>query len=143
MSQIQRICPHCGHDGPIGAAYCAHCGERGEASDARQLPAPRVNVPAVVGRAALPLLATAASFAVRAGWRLLRHQLETRAAAPVDAPKPVQGSTSSTSLARRGDSASIAPQHRRTVRIRSSWVVGDAHGNLRHGASEHTIEIDE
>jgi hypothetical protein len=40
-------------------------------------------------------------------------------------------------------SAAPPARPRTTIRIRSSWAVGDANGVWRQGVSDHTIEIDE
>jgi hypothetical protein len=37
----------------------------------------------------------------------------------------------------------VSPRTRRSIRIRSTWAVGDARGVWRQGATEHIIEIDE
>lgn len=130
MSEITRICVQCGQSGPLEARYCPHCGYDSEAST----PAVRTNqVPAAVMRAALPILAGAASLALRAGLRFLQSQLEQAAT-----------KSSPTTVAVRQQPQSPAPRRtRRVIHVRSAWAVGDANGVWRRGSSEHTIEIDE
>ena len=55
MSEVQRICPHCGEAGPLAARYCPHCGADSQAA----LPAPQANFPLALTKAALPILAAA------------------------------------------------------------------------------------
>jgi hypothetical protein len=128
MSAIHRICPACGKDTPLEARHCPHCG-RDTQSD---LPVPQnSNLPVVVGKAALPVLAGIGALAVRMAWKLL----QSRWAAPVSVETP----TKITPVA----PTQPAQQRRRTIRIRSSWAVGDSHGVVRQGSSEHIIEIDD
>lgn len=128
MSEITRICAQCGQPGPLEARYCPHCGHDVEASVPAQLS--QRNLPVLIGRAALPVLAGAASLAIRAGWQLLQKRLAqpltTQSQPPAKAP-----------------AAPAQQRPRRTIRIRSAWAVGDAHGVWRQGSSEHTIEIDD
>lgn len=126
MSQVHRICPHCGGNVPLEARHCPTCGADTWAGP----PATRSGLPAQVGRAALPLVAGLTGLALRFGWRLLQarlarlNPLETRArAARPPAPRPARG--------------------RRVLRIRSSWAIGDANGIWRQGHEEHIIEIDD
>ncbi|MEZ4861048.1 MAG: zinc ribbon domain-containing protein [Caldilineaceae bacterium] len=128
MSEVQRICTQCGQAGPLNARYCAHCGYDTEGA----LPVQRQNLPAVVVRAALPILAGAASLALRAGWKLLQNRLTTAAA-----------ESTSTALRTTPAPAAAPAKSRRTIHIRSAWAVGDANGNWRRGESEHVIEIDD
>jgi hypothetical protein len=87
----------------------------------------------------LPVLAGAASLIVRAGWKLLKQRLAQAAAEQrvnlTPASQPAQPPTPRDPISPR--------RPRRTIRIRSSWAVGDANGVWRQGASEHTIELDE
>ena len=135
MSEVQRICPHCGEAGPLAARYCPHCGADSQAA----LPAPQSNFPLALTKAALPILAGAASLALRAAWKLLQsrmtatvtdqalHSLRTTRNAQPPAPTaPVS-----------------AQRPHRTIRIRSAWSVTDGNGVRRSGVSEHQIEIDE
>jgi hypothetical protein len=115
MTQITQICPQCGDSFVLDARYCTHCGHD------TALPAGQKLLPTLLGQAALPMLVGAASLAVSAGWQLLRHLLSRPASPPL---------------------ASAPPRPRTTIRIRTSWVVGDASGNWRKGHSDQTIEID-
>lgn len=128
MSEITRICAHCGQPGPLEARHCPHCGHDVEAG----VPTPlsQRNLPVLIGRAAVPLLAGAASLAIRAGWRLLQKRLTHPLATPSQPPANHEAPPSH-------------PRSRRTIRIRSAWAVGDGRGIWRQGNSEHTIEIDD
>lgn len=129
MANVQRICDNCGESGPLEARYCPHCGYDREAT----LPAPTRNLPMVIGKAALPVLAGAASLALRVGWKILQQRLNappTVTAAPTEVARPPQSVPTST-------------RPRRTVRIRSTWAVGDATGRWQQGSSEHIIEFDD
>jgi len=92
----------------------------------------------VIGKAALPILAGAASLALRAGWKLLQQRLATAADRAVT---PAAHQPLSKAAAANQPAAPAKP--RRTIHIRSSWAVGDARGNWRQGTSEHTIEIED
>jgi hypothetical protein len=136
MSEISRICAQCSKPGPLDARYCPHCGY----DTTSGLPHPQVRdqgsrqyeLPMVIGKAALPVLAGAASLVVRAAWQFMKSQAARRAAQhavqAITQPAPVQPES------RRS---------RRTIHIRSSWSVGDASGVWRKGSSEQTIEIEE
>lgn len=139
MSEIQRICVHCGRANSVDARFCAGCGYDQLADDPQNhLPAQRTNLPAVIGRAALPVLLGAASLAMRAGWRLLQNRLANppQPSAPhhpaVDPPKPAQAPGAPTPQGRK-----------RTIRIRSAWTVRDAQGRWEQGTSDQVIELDE
>jgi hypothetical protein len=137
MSEIQRLCVQCGTANALDARYCAHCGYDTQSA----LPVPRPSLPAVVGAAALPVLVGAASFALRMGWRLVQSraaQQAARKAVQVVAPQPAP-----TALAPKVEALPAPPTRRTTIRIRSTWAMGDANGVWRQGVSEHTIEIDE
>ena len=132
MAQVHRICASCGRDVPLEAQYCPHCG-----NDSRTgLPMRQAsNLPMVVTKAALPVLATAGTLAARLVWRLLRARLQQ-----------------TTSLAlRRQPEAPLAPDEekpitartKRTLRIRTTWAVGDAQGLQRQGYTDQTIEFDD
>jgi len=92
----------------------------------------------IIGKAALPILAGAASLALHAGWKLLQQRLLTTATQSA----PLQ---TTTAKAIRSRPQAITPQSRarRTIHIRSSWTVGDANGNWRQGSSEHMIEFED
>lgn len=131
MSNVTRICPQCGHGNGMEDRYCAACGADTQAS----LPATQgANLPAVIGKAAVPVLVGAASLALSAGWKLLQSALSRPAAQPQrQAQPPVQVK-----------SAPLAPrQPRMTVTIRTSWAVGDSSGRWERGQSEQTIEFGE
>ena len=85
-----------------------------------------------------PVLAGAASLALRAGWKLLQNRM-AQATAQQAATQVINRTT--TSPARRNESP--APRTKRTVRISSTWAVGDASGYWRQGKSEHVIEFDD
>lgn len=125
MAEVSRICPQCGNSFPLEARHCSHCGYDMEAT----LPAQQSTLPALVDKTAAPLLVGAASVIAGVGWRLLRALL-SRPAQP-SAP-PVQVRTD----------APVRSQSRVTIRITTSWVVGDSRGNWRKGHSEQTIEIE-
>lgn len=125
MSNIMRICPQCGHSNAMDAQYCAQCGHDTQAN--LVAPQPR-NLPAVLGKAAVPVLVGAASLAVSAGWKLMQGML----AKPAPRPSiPVK----------KGEVHPVRP--RATIRIRTSWAMSDSNGRWQRGQSEHTIEIDE
>lgn len=139
MSEVQRICPQCREPGPLTARYCPHCGADSQAA----LPTPRSNLPAVLTKAALPILAGAASLALRAGWKLL----QSRTAATVTTNVTEQALQSlrrakTTQLPARIEQLP-ASRPRRTIHIRSAWSVTDGNGAHRSGFSEHQIEFDD
>ena len=131
MSNVTRICPHCGFGNGMEDRYCAQCGGDTQAS----LPATTgANLPAVIGKAALPVLVGAASLALSAGWKLLQGAL-SKASTPAQAqpqrPVPVK-------------SAPLVPTRgRMSITIRTSWAVGDSSGRWEKGQSEQTIEFGE
>lgn len=135
MSEVQRICPHCGQAGPLTARYCPYCGQDSQAV----LPVQRSTLPLALGKAALPLLAGAASLALRAGWKFL----QSRMAAHVTerAVESLRTARATQPLVRTHQPP--PPQPRRTIRIRSAWSVTDGNGVHRSGMSEHQIEIDD
>jgi hypothetical protein len=126
MSEVNRICSQCGGNVPLQTRYCGTCGY----DTSSGLPVHRTNLPATVGKAALPVVAGLAGLALRTGWKLLQAQLTQMAT-------------------RQAQTAPLARQepparHSQTViRIRSKWIVGDGKGNWKQGSEEHTIEIDE
>lgn len=141
MSEIQRICVQCGQANSVEARFCAACGYD-QLADERQnhLPAQRTNLPAVISRAALPVLLGAASLAMRAGWRLLQNRLanppQTHVTRP---PAPQQPPVAPPAPA----NAPAAQGRKRTIRIRSAWTVRDAQGHWQQGTSDQVIELDE
>lgn len=134
MSDVQRICPECGGGSPLHAQHCPHCGYDSQSG----LPMQRGNtLPMTLSKAALPVLAGAAGLALRAGWRLLQGRMAASVAEQAsDQVIQVPSPTSQT-----GEPPARRP--RRTIRIRSSWAVGDAHGSWQQGSSEHVIEFDD
>lgn len=125
MSNVTRICPQCSHGNGMEARYCAACGADTQTS----LPATQGNnLPAVIGKAAVPILVGAASLALSAGWKLLQGVLSKSAAQP-----PVQVK-----------SAPLVPTRgRMSITVRTSWAVGDSSGRWEKGQSEQTIEFGE
>ncbi|HHY58556.1 MAG TPA: zinc ribbon domain-containing protein [Chloroflexi bacterium] len=123
MTELSRICPQCGKSFPLEARHCSHCGYDMDAT----LPTVQSTLPALVGKAAVPLLAGAASLAISMGWKLMQGMLHR----PVKAAhQPLQV-------------RSTAPaQGRLKIRITTAWAVGDSNGNWREGRSEQTIEIE-
>jgi hypothetical protein len=87
------------------------------------------NLPALVGKAAAPVLVGVASLAVSLGWRLLQGVLK-RTEKPASQPVQVRSS------------APLQAQPRMTIRITTTWAVGDSSGGWRQGHSEQTIEIE-
>jgi hypothetical protein len=135
MSEVQRICAQCGEAGPLAARYCPHCGADSQAA----LPAPRSTLPLALTKAALPILAGAASLALRAAWKLLQSRMSaTVTEQAVQSLRTARSAQPPAPLAQ-------APVHRphRTIRIRSAWAVTDGNGVRRSGVSEHQIEIDD
>lgn len=139
MSTVSRICPQCGESTPLESRHCAHCGYDAQAGLPMQA---QRNLPMTLSKAALPILAGVASLALRAGWKLLRSRMaqdainygaSKAATSLVNAAKNSPAPTSSTTN---------TPKVKRTVRIRSTWAVGDANGILQQGSSDHTIEFD-
>lgn len=135
MSDVYRICPACGKNTPLDARHCPHCGQDTQAGLPVQAGS---QLPMVVGKAALPVLVGVGTLAARAAWRLLRGRLAALAA---QTPAPVQTRTAQPPA--RVPPAEVGPRTRRSIRIRSTWAVGDARGVWRQGATEHIIEIDE
>ena len=137
MSNVTRICPQCGHGNGMEDRYCAACGADTQAS----LPATQgANLPAVIGKAALPVLVGAASLALSAGWKLLQGALSRPAAQPQTQIQPQTQPQTPIQV----KSAPLAPRRARmTVTIRTSWAVGDSSGRWERGQSEQTIEFGE
>jgi hypothetical protein len=133
MGEIQRICIQCGHGNSIEARYCAKCGFDSQSN----LPAPRANLPAVIGQAALPVLIGVGGWAMRAGWRLLQQRL-TQAVTPVQSAPPAPTGPAAPTLP-----AVPVQRVKRTIRIRSSWAVNQGDGVWRQGMSDQTIELDD
>lgn len=132
MATVSRICPACGGNTPLEARHCPHCGHDTQSG----LPVQQgANLPAVMGKAAVPVLVTAGTIAARVLWRLLRDRataLATGGFQPAKAQPPA-----------KSEAAPAAARRKSTIHIRSSWAVGDARGMWRSGQSEHHIEIEE
>ncbi|MBX2998131.1 MAG: zinc ribbon domain-containing protein [Caldilineaceae bacterium] len=132
MNQVNRICPQCGGSVSLESRYCGSCGH----DTSHGLPVQRLNLPVQVGKAALPVVAGLAGLAIRSGWKLLQSYLAQAATQTASAPQspPVRRAASE-----------IPPTQRagRTIRIRSSWVIGDGQGRWKQGNEEHIIEIDD
>jgi hypothetical protein len=134
MSQVNRICPQCGGNVSLQSRYCGECGH----DTSHGLPVQRLNLPVQVGKAALPIVAGLAGLAIRSGWKFLQTQLAQAA---------TQAAVSQEPLVRRSASeitpTEPARQAGRTIRIRSSWIIGDGQGRWKQGKEEHIIEIDD
>jgi hypothetical protein len=134
MPDVHRICPDCGGDVALNARHCPHCG----ADTQSGLPLEQSYLPAVVGKAALPVVAGLAGLALRTGWQLMRSRLAQAAARraweSLSRPPAVSAPSPPSETIRRP---------RRTIHIRSSWTIGDASGFWRSGSQEQTIEIDD
>jgi hypothetical protein len=127
MSNVSRICPQCGHGNPMETRYCAQCGYDSQAN----LPAvQQTNLPAVIGKAAVPVLVGAASLALSAGWKLLQNVLSKPAP-----QQPIQVKST--------DKGEVTKRGRVTITVRTSWAVGDSSGRWEKGQAEQTIELGE
>ncbi len=135
MSDVQRICANCGEAGPLTARYCPHCGNDSQAA----LPIQRSNFPITLSKAALPILAGAASLMLRAGWKLL----QSRMAATVTETAIGALRTNRAGQPPMRTAQPMTHKPRQTIRIRSAWAVTDGNGVQRSGVSEHQIEIDD
>lgn len=125
MTDLSRICPQCGKHFPLEARHCSHCGYDMDTT----LPVAQNTLPALVGKAAAPLLVGAASLALSMGWKFLQGML-TRPARPANLPLQLR------------DAPPAPAQRRVKIHITTAWAVGDANGNWREGRSEQTIEIE-
>ena len=135
MSDVYRVCSRCGGKVAIDSRFCGRCGYDTTAG----LPVEQRNLPMQIATAALPVAAGLAGWAVRAGWKLLRARLEEMAQNPpaVSASRPAPAPRRTNPTQRE----SLRPK--RTIRIRSRWVIGDGKGIWRQGAEEHIIDIDD
>ncbi|MEZ4635831.1 MAG: hypothetical protein R2856_12870 [Caldilineaceae bacterium] len=132
MSEVSRICSQCGGSVALNARYCSHCGY----DTSSGLPVQRTSLPLQVGKAALPVVAGLAGLALRSGWRFLQNQLaQTAASALNNQSRPTRPPVVK--------NQEPADRPRRTIRIQSSWVVGDGQGRWRQGQEEHIIEFDD
>jgi len=135
MSDVSRVCSQCGGKVALDSQFCGRCGYDTTAG----LPVAQRNLPAKIATAALPVAAGLAGWAVRAGWKLLRARLDEMAQNP-----PAVTSQRPAPAARH--SAPPQPESgrpKRTIRIRSTWAVGDGRGVWRQGTEEHIIDIEE
>jgi hypothetical protein len=126
MSDVSKICPRCGGGNALDSRHCAHCGY-----DTLALPMIQNNLPLVLGKAAVPVLAGVAGLALSVGWKLLNSVLNQTARPPLKVE--------------RSETTAIQPAAatpRRTITIRTSWAIGDSSGAWRRGESEQTIEFD-
>ena len=144
MATISRICTHCNKSSALDAQHCQHCGHSMNANQNSQTAMPQAtntnlsdSIRQTATKAALPILAGAAGWLVRKGWQLLRERMEADASL---------ASFQQTQTAKRtpDNNTHVAQTHtpRRTIHIRSKWMVSDANGVWQQGASEHTIELD-
>ena len=127
MSEVSKICPQCGGSNGLDSRHCAHCGYDTQAA----LPMIPANLPIVLGKAAVPVLAGVAGLALSVGWKLLQGVLNQTARPPLKVAR-----TETTAI----QPAASTP--RRTITIRTSWAIGDSSGAWRRGESEQTIEFD-
>lgn len=134
MADVYRICTACGKSTPIEAQYCPHCGYDTQAG----LPSRQSsNLPMVVGKAAVPMLVTAGTLAARVVWRLLRERLLSTPAPSLKTETPRQP------LVPLQPQPPAAPRPRRSIRIRSTWAIGDANGIWRQGYTDQQIDFDD
>lgn len=134
MSDVSRVCSQCGGKVALDSRFCGGCGYDTSAG----LPAEQPKLPAQLAAAALPVAAGLASWAVRAGWKLLRARLEDMAQNPPAVVEPARPAKR-----RAGPAQQESGRPKRTVRIRSTWAVGDGNGVWRQGTEEHIIDIEE
>jgi hypothetical protein len=127
MSDVSKICPQCGGGNALDTRYCAHCGCDTQSA----LPMVQNNLPVVLSKAAVPMLAGVAGLALSVGWKLLTGMFNQTERPPL---KVERGETTAIQRA--------APTPRRTITIRTSWAIGDSSGAWRRGESEQTIEFD-
>lgn len=133
MADVHRICAACGKNMPIEAQHCPHCGyDSGAGLPVRQSGA----LPMVVGKAAVPMLVTAGTLAARVLWKILRDRMLGSASAALKADAPRQ-------QIQPQPPQPPAARPRRSVRIRTTWAVGDANGILRQGYTDHQIDFDD
>lgn len=132
MADVYRICPACGKNSPMEAQHCPHCGNDISAGVPMKQ---NSQLPAALGKAALPVLATAGTLALRMMWKLVRQQLFS--------PMPPSAAPSDRSTPQRVQSETPARRGGRSIRIRTAWAVGDANGIQRQGYSDQQIDFDE
>ncbi|MEM7536818.1 MAG: hypothetical protein AAF639_31855 [Chloroflexota bacterium] len=144
MATISRICTHCNKSSALDAQHCQHCGHSMSTHPDAYVNMPQTTPTSLseslrqtATKAALPILAGAAGWLVRKAWQLLRERMDASTALD---------SFPQTQTAKRtpDNNTHMAQTHtpRRTIHIRSKWMVSDANGVWQQGASEHTIELD-
>ena len=79
MSDVSKICPQCGGGNALDSRHCAHCGYDTQAA----LPMIPANLPVVLSKAAVPVLAGVAGLALSVGWKLLTGVLNQTARPPL------------------------------------------------------------
>jgi hypothetical protein len=131
MAEVNRICPACGKNSPMDAQHCPHCGVDTSAGVPMRQGA---LLPASVTRAALPVVVTAGTLAVRFLWKLIRQQLFS--------PAPPLA-TSTRNVPQPTQQEVPACRNGRSIRIRTAWAVGDVNGIQRQGYSDQQIDFDE
>lgn len=136
MSTVYRICPECGEQGELDTRHCGACGYDMEGG----LPAPKSNLRVSIGKAALPVLAGAASLAIRAGWKLIQYRLNQM---EQEQNRPSTTNSSTKPQPRQPQDEKVTRKSRRKIHIRSSWNIGNSTGHWQQGSSEHTIEFDD
>ncbi|MEM7125393.1 MAG: hypothetical protein AAF702_03645 [Chloroflexota bacterium] len=141
MTEVYRICQNCGEQSGLHAAYCSHCGV--EVATGTPI-SEQASLPISTSNALLPIAMGAAGLVIRFGWKLLQSRtfrdFANQAAAQIS-----QGATQirRSSPEPKQTPSKVIPRAKRTIRIQSSWAVGDQSGIHRQGHSEHIIEIDE
>jgi hypothetical protein len=139
MANVHRICAACGKDTPLEARHCPHCGH----DTVSGLPMKSESqLPAVMGKAALPVLATAGTLVARMMWRLVRDRLLAAAATPASPPAR-QPTRANVPMERPAQSVQPAPRRTRSIRIRTQWAVGDANGMYKQGYTDQQIDFDD
>lgn len=135
MSDVSRVCSQCGGKVALDSRFCGGCGYDTSAG----LPVEQRKLPVQLAAVALPVAAGLASWAVRAGWKLLRARLEDMAQNPpaMATPRPAPGSRRTAPVQQESG------RPKRTIRIRSTWAVGDGKGVWRQGVEEHIIDFEE
>jgi hypothetical protein len=79
MSDVSKICPQCGSGNALDTRFCAHCGYDTQSA----LPMVQGNLPMVLSKAAVPMLAGVAGLALSVGWKLLNGMLNQTARPPL------------------------------------------------------------
>ncbi|MCY3707315.1 MAG: hypothetical protein OXG26_00375, partial [Caldilineaceae bacterium] len=124
MSEVFRVCPNCGQNVAMAARHCGECGYNVEGGYPLES---RNTLPEVVAKVGLPVAAGLASFALRAGWKLLQKQL------------PALASNALSRNASRPPAQSRKGRSSRFIHIRSKWAVGDRSGVTARGGIANTV----